>query len=38
MCGICGEIRFNDTRVDESKMRHMMESIAKRGPDHSDEY
>ena len=38
MCGICGEIRFNDTHVDESKMRHMMESIAKRGPDHSDEY
>jgi asparagine synthase (glutamine-hydrolysing) len=38
MCGICGEIRFNDTRVDESKMRHMMKSIAKRGPDHSDEY
>ena len=38
MCGICGEIRFNDTRVDESKIRHMMQSIAKRGPDHSDEY
>jgi asparagine synthase (glutamine-hydrolysing) len=38
MCGICGEIRFKDTRVDESKMRHMMKSIAKRGPDHSDEY
>ena len=38
MCGICGEIRFNNTRVDESKMRHMMQSIAKRGPDHSDEY
>jgi len=38
MCGICGEIRFKDTRVDKSKMRHMMKSIAKRGPDHSDEY
>ena len=38
MCGICGEIRFNDTRVDRSKIRHMMQSIAKRGPDHSDEY
>ena len=38
MCGICGEIRFDDTHVDLSKMRSMIDSISKRGPDHGDEY
>ena len=38
MCGICGEIRFDGSKPDQSKMHHMMDSLAKRGPDYSDEY
>ena len=38
MCGIFGEIRFDDTCVDLSKMHYMMDSVSKRGPDHGDEY
>ena len=38
MCGICGEIRFDDTHIDLSKMRSMIDSISKRGPDHGDDY
>ena len=38
MCGICGEMRFDGDKPNQSKMHNMMDSIAKRGPDHRDEY
>ena len=38
MCGICGEMRFDGDEPNQSKMHNMMDSIAKRGPDHRDEY
>ncbi|MBT3697253.1 MAG: N-acetylglutaminylglutamine amidotransferase [Gammaproteobacteria bacterium] len=38
MCGICGEMRFDGDKPNQSKMLNMMDSIAKRGPDHGDEY
>ena len=33
MCGICGEIRFDNTRPNLNNLSKMMEAIAPRGPD-----
>ncbi len=33
MCGICGEIRFDNTRPDLNNLTKMMDVIAPRGPD-----
>ena len=34
MCGICGELRFDDTQPDLNIIKRMSEKIARRGPDH----
>jgi len=34
MCGICGEIRFDDTSPSPATIKRMSEKIARRGPDH----
>jgi len=34
MCGICGELRFDNTSPDTSAIRRMSEKLARRGPDH----
>lgn len=34
MCGICGELRFDDTLPDMNIIKRMSEKIARRGPDH----
>ena len=33
MCGICGQLRFDQTSVDKSQLQTMMAKIARRGPD-----
>ena len=33
MCGICGEIRFDNSTVEENRMDLMMDAITPRGPD-----
>ena len=33
MCGICGQLRFDQTAVDKSQLQSMMAKIARRGPD-----
>ncbi len=38
MCGICGIINFNKRRVEEEKLRSMMEPIRHRGPDDEGVY
>ncbi|OOG21986.1 asparagine synthase (glutamine-hydrolyzing) [Thioalkalivibrio denitrificans] len=34
MCGICGELNFNDTPPDPGPVRRMLDRLARRGPDH----
>ena len=34
MCGICGELRFDNSSPDLSIIKRMSEKIARRGPDH----
>lgn len=34
MCGICGELRFDNTSPDTAVIRRMSEKLARRGPDH----
>ena len=34
MCGICGELRFDDTAVDRRDIERMNERLARRGPDY----
>ena len=38
MCGICGEIGFNKSKIDSVKTEHMLQSIKSRGPDHKGSY
>ncbi len=38
MCGICGEIRFDDSVIDQSTKDSMMDAISARGPDYSSHY
>ena len=38
MCGICGEIRFNKSKIDSAKAEYMMQSIKSRGPDNKGTY
>ena len=38
MCGICGEIFFNDQPVVEQSIEVMNKAMSKRGPDHEDTY
>ena len=35
MCGICGQLRFDQQAVEESTLKKMMQKIARRGPDDS---
>ncbi len=34
MCGICGELRFDQHAPDLAKVERMMDALARRGPDH----
>ncbi|MDD2685135.1 MAG: N-acetylglutaminylglutamine amidotransferase [Gallionella sp.] len=34
MCGICGELRFDQSAPDEAALRRMTAKLARRGPDH----
>ncbi|MHB1591125.1 MAG: N-acetylglutaminylglutamine amidotransferase [Sulfuricella sp.] len=34
MCGICGELRFDNASPDSAVIRRMSEKLARRGPDH----
>ena len=38
MCGICGEIRFDGSVIDQSTKDSMMDAISARGPDNSGQY
>ena len=38
MCGICGELRFDGSRPDKTRLRKMTGKLARRGPDASGEY
>ena len=38
MCGICGELRFNNTEITNVRIQDMLESIASRGPDNTGQY
>ena len=38
MCGICGELFFNNHPVTEQSVKVMNQSMTKRGPDHEDLY
>ena len=38
MCGICGELFFNDHPVNEKSVKIMNKDMIKRGPDHEDTY
>ncbi len=38
MCGICGEIRFDQASPDEVRIRRMMDRLARRGPDSEGSY
>jgi len=33
MCGICGELRFDDLEPERSSIRQMLDALAERGPD-----
>lgn len=35
MCGICGELRFDNTSPDTAVIQRMSEKLARRGPDHA---
>jgi asparagine synthase (glutamine-hydrolysing) len=34
MCGICGELNFNDAPPELASLRRMLDRLARRGPDH----
>ena len=38
MCGICGEIRFDDSIISEKSKKLMMDAVASRGPDNEGTY
>ena len=38
MCGICGIIRFDGSKVNKVKAQGMLKSLARRGPDNQDSY
>ncbi len=38
MCGLCGELRFDQTNPDDAALRRMTERLARRGPDHQGFY
>ncbi|MFA6920713.1 MAG: N-acetylglutaminylglutamine amidotransferase [Gallionella sp.] len=38
MCGICGELRFDQTQPDMDALRRMTIRLARRGPDHEGYY
>jgi asparagine synthase (glutamine-hydrolysing) len=38
MCGICGELRFDGGEPDLAGLQRMMNSLARRGPDHEGVY
>ncbi|OGT90325.1 MAG: asparagine synthase (glutamine-hydrolyzing) [Gammaproteobacteria bacterium RIFOXYD12_FULL_61_37] len=38
MCGICGELRFDDRPADMAAVGRMMERLERRGPDHGGSY
>jgi asparagine synthase (glutamine-hydrolysing) len=38
MCGICGEIRFDNTTPDRARIQRMMDRLARRGPDNEGCY
>ncbi|MBK46436.1 MAG: N-acetylglutaminylglutamine amidotransferase [Gammaproteobacteria bacterium] len=38
MCGICGEIRFDDSIISEKSKKLMMDAVASRGPDNKGIY
>ncbi|MEA3411241.1 MAG: N-acetylglutaminylglutamine amidotransferase [Pseudomonadota bacterium] len=38
MCGICGELRFDDSAPDGAAIGRMLARLARRGPDHEGSY
>jgi len=38
MCGICGELRFNNTAPELASIEKMMDVLAPRGPDHAGSF
>ena len=38
MCGICGEFRFDNIKINDVRSSHMMRAITPRGPDHTGEF
>ena len=38
MCGICGQLRFDQQAVNSQDLNIMMQKIARRGPDSSGEW
>ena len=38
MCGICGEFRFDNTKISNVRSNRMMRAITSRGPDHTGEF
>ena len=38
MCGICGELRFDNTKISDVRKSIMLNSISDRGPDYRGEY
>jgi asparagine synthase (glutamine-hydrolysing) len=38
MCGICGELRFDNQQPDLSALERMMEALRRRGPDHGGHF
>ena len=38
MCGICGQLRFDNQTVSQQDLTKMMQKIARRGPDSSGQW
>lgn len=38
MCGICGELRFDDQLPDENALARMLDALKQRGPDHGGQF
>ena len=38
MCGICGELRFNNDRPDVAAVKRMLPALARRGPDYEGQW
>ena len=38
MCGICGELRFDNIKINDVTSHNMLEAIASRGPDNTGQY